>query len=519
MSSIRERRILVLAPTKRDATLTCSILREHQIECVACENVEELTRELPLGAGAILLAEEVVSAGESKPIADQLAAQEPWSDLPVMLITNQGADSPAVALALRTLGNVTLVERPTRVPALVSTVQTALTARERQIQVRDYLLERVRTAEALKQADRRKDEFLAVLAHELRNPLAPIRNSLQILRMTAVNDPTVDRVCEMLERQVNHMVRLVDDLMEISRITRGVIELQREETDVATVLRSAVDTSKPLLEARQHQLAISLPAEPVPLYGDAVRLAQVFSNLLNNAAKYTEPGGQIWLTAKREGSEISISVRDNGIGLSDEALTTVFDLFMQVDRSANRSQGGLGIGLTLVENLVELHHGTIEAHSDGLGKGSEFIVRLPIGRAKQQEEAPPSASSKLQNMPRRRVLVVDDNQDAAASLGTLLSFLGTDVQVVNDGPTALSVMESFQPEVVFLDIGMPGMDGLEVARRIRENSDYDHVVLIALTGWGQAEDRGRTQEVGFDHHLVKPADISALQELLVSAVK
>jgi signal transduction histidine kinase len=514
MASDKERRILVLAPTMRDAALTCSILRENRIDCLACRDVHEITAELAAGAGAILLAEEILAANQSQPIAEAIAAQPPWSDLPVMLITGQGADSPAAALAIKTLGNVTLVERPTRVTALVSTVHTALRARERQYQARDYLLERERTAETLKLADRRKDEFLAILAHELRNPLAPIRNSLQILRLTASSDPAAVRVCQIMERQVNHMVRLVDDLMEVSRITRGQIELRKEETDLATVIRSAVETSKPLIEAKGHQLAISLPPDPIPLYGDAIRLGQVLANLLNNAAKYTERGGQIWLAARRDADEAVISVRDNGIGLSAEMLPVVFEMFMQVDRSSNRSEGGLGIGLTLVKNLVELHGGTIAAKSDGPGRGSEFIVRLPVSARKFSDSKALSVVPKAPDLPQRKVLVVDDNRDAAASLGMLLRYLGTDVQTVGDGAAALSAIESYRPDVVLLDIGMPVMDGFEVARRIRENRSNDHIVLVALTGWGQTEDRNRTRAAGFDHHLVKPADISTIQTLL-----
>jgi signal transduction histidine kinase len=517
MSSTKEKRILILAPTNRDAALTCTMLGAKDIDCVACRDVEELVREMNDGVAAVLLAEEIVANPRFDLLTDTIALQPPWSDLPVMLITGQGADSPAVAQALESLGNVTLIERPTRVPALISTVQTALKARERQYQARNFLDERERTTEALKQADRRKDEFLATLAHELRNPLAPIRNSLQILRMTACIDPAAERVCEMMERQVNHMVRLVDDLMEVSRITRGLIELRKEETDLATIIREAVETSKPLIEAGQHQLAISLPPDVIPLYGDTLRLGQVFANLLNNAAKYTDPGGQIWLTAKRDGDEAVVSVRDNGIGLSPEMLPVVFDMFMQADRSTNRSHGGLGIGLTLVKSLVELHGGKIAAHSAGRNQGSEFSVRLPIAMERQSAPTQPTAESSVsRSRGNRRVLVVDDNQDAASSMAMLLRVLGSEVEIANDGPQALARVESFRPDVVLLDIGMPDMDGFEVARRIRQRSEFDNIVLIALTGWGQAEDRDRTQAAGFDHHLVKPADITALQSLLGS---
>jgi signal transduction histidine kinase/ActR/RegA family two-component response regulator len=517
MSSESERRVLILAPTKRDAILTSSLLGENKVECTICSDVDAVVRELKDGAAAILLAEEFISAGQSQPIVDAIDSQPPWSDLPVMLITGQGADSPAAARALQTLGNVTLVERPTRVTALLSTVHSALRARERQYQARDHLIERERTAEVLKQADRRKDEFLATLAHELRNPLAPIRNSLQILRMTACSDPTAERVCEMMERQVNHMVRLVDDLMEVSRITRGLIDLRKEETDLATVIRSAIETSRPLIEAGQHQLAITLPPEPIPLFGDAVRLGQVFANLLNNAAKYTNRGGQIWLSARQGGDEAVVCVRDNGIGISAEVLPAIFDMFMQANRATDRSQGGLGIGLTLVKSLVELHGGSISADSAGLGQGSEFIVRLPVAVAQQLGQQQATAGRSSERLPQRRVLVVDDNEDAAASMGMLLKYLGTDVEIAHDGPTALSTIDRYRPDVVLLDIGMPGMDGFEVARRIRERAEFDSIVLIALTGWGQAEDRSRTREAGFDHHLVKPADIRALQSVLVAS--
>jgi CheY-like chemotaxis protein len=376
------------------------------------------------------------------------------------------------------------------------------------------ITDRKQAEAALREADRRKDEFLATLAHELRNPLAPIRNSLHILRMTAGNDPTAERVCEMMERQVNNMVRLVDDLMEVSRITRGLIDLRKEETDLAAVLRSAVETSRPLITAAEHQLAITIPQEPIPLYGDAIRLGQIFANLLNNAAKYTDRGGQIWLNARRDQNEVVVSVRDSGIGISAATLANVFEMFMQADRSSNRAQGGLGIGLTLVKRLTEMHGGTVSAHSEGPGQGSEFIVRLPVATVQPANTTQPPSSQRSTSLPQRRVLVVDDNEDSAASLGMLLEFLGTDVQIAHDGATALTIIESYRPDVVLLDIGMPGMDGFEVARRVRQHVDFNNILLIALTGWGQSEDRDRTRNAGFDHHLVKPADITALQSLL-----
>jgi PAS domain S-box-containing protein len=382
--------------------------------------------------------------------------------------------------------------------------------------VKRDLTDRKLAEEALQRADRTKDEFLATLAHELRNPLAPIRNSLHIMRMASDKDPTLRRVSEIMERQVDHMVRLVDDLLEVSRITRGQIDLRKERIELAAVVSRAVETSRPLIDAGQHQLAISLSTEPLVVDGDPVRLAQVVSNLLNNAAKYMNRGGQIWLNVRKEEGQASISVRDTGIGIPAAMQPLVFEMFSQVDRSSSRSQGGLGIGLTLVRSLVEMHGGTVDVKSEGKDLGTEFVVRLPLclDDAPTGKSAPSRVASTV--LTRQRVLVVDDNRDAASSMGLLLKFLGAEVEVANSGPAALSAVASYRPAVVLLDLGMPDMDGYEVARRIRERPEFDDVTLIALTGWGQDEDRRRAHEAGFDHHLVKPADISSLQELLES---
>jgi len=376
------------------------------------------------------------------------------------------------------------------------------------------ITERKRTEKALLEADRLKTEFLATLAHELRNPLAPIRNSLHILRM-GEDAPAAERVHEMMERQVNHLVRLVDDLLEISRITSGKIELRTEPVEIAAVVRSAIETSKPLIEAGGHQLAISLPAEPLTVQADPVRLSQIIANLLNNAAKYTDPGGQLWLTATLEAGEVAISVRDNGIGLSADMLANVFEMFTQVDRDHKRSQGGLGIGLSLVKRLVELHGGRVEAKSAGLGRGSEFIIRLPLAKRQLpvvKTEVPEPVAPR--SVRRQRILVVDDNKDAATTLGMLLKMLGHEISTANDGPAALEALESHRPTLVLLDLGMPGMCGFEVAKRMRALPQFAQIALVALTGWGQAEDRRRTREAGFDDHLIKPADLAALTALL-----
>ena len=373
-----------------------------------------------------------------------------------------------------------------------------------------------RMEEALRDADRRKDEFLATLAHELRNPLAPIRNSLQILKMPRVDAATAQQTRDMMERQVHHLVRLVDDLLDVSRVMRGKIELRKEPVELATVVARAVETAKPLIEVQGHQLNVTVPHESLLLDADPVRLAQVVGNLLTNSAKYTEANGHIWLTARREGGQAVLSVRDTGIGIAPDMLPHVFELFVQADHASTKAQGGLGIGLTLVKNLVEMHDGTVQARSGGLGKGSEFIVHLPLLTQARLEPGESESAAQEQAAPSsgHRLLVVDDNHDAANSLSMLLRLQGHEVRVAHDGPTALEIATGFRPDLIFLDIGMPGMDGYEVARRVRQTPGLERTILAALTGWGQQEDRRRSAEAGFDHHLVKPPEPKALEGML-----
>ncbi|HWB11683.1 MAG TPA: ATP-binding protein [Pirellulales bacterium] len=365
-----------------------------------------------------------------------------------------------------------------------------------------------RRAEA---ADRRKDEFLATLAHELRNPLAPISMGLELLRLPGVDSATREWTREVMERQVQHLVRLVDDLLDVSRITRGKVELRKEVVELGSVVAGAVETVQPLINEKQHELVVSLPEEPITLLVDPVRLAQVIGNLLSNAARYTPPGGRIWLSGERSGGMATIRVLDPGIGIAPDMLPRVFELFAQAQTQGG--QGGLGIGLTLVRSLVEMSGGTVEARSPGLGKGSEFVVRLPLVAADQAPENRPSQSAQTQ-LPARRAFVVDDNADAAATLSELLRRDGHEVHTFNDGYSALASAAAIAPDVVLLDIGMPKMDGLETARRLRKMPATAAALLVAVTGWGQEADRRRAQEAGFDHHLVKPVDTDALRELL-----
>jgi PAS domain S-box-containing protein len=380
--------------------------------------------------------------------------------------------------------------------------------------------ERKRTEKALQEADRLKNEFLAMLAHELRNPLAPIRNAVHILRLSGPAGDDLPWVTEVIERQVQQLTRLVDDLLDVSRIMRGQINLQLGPVDLTEVMMRAVEISRPLIDDRKHRLEVSLPDQPVRLQADPARLAQVVSNLLNNAAKYTDAGGRIWLTvelASEEGQppeEVLIRVRDTGRGIPRELLPKVFDLFTQGERTLDRTQGGLGIGLTLVRRLVELHAGRVTAFSAGPGQGSEFVVRLPLVRKTFPADVKESAQGEAVKVPSRRILVVDDNVESAKTLARLLRMMGHEVRTVHDGMAALEAAQDGWPQVVLLDIGLPGLDGLEVARRLRQDPGLQDTLLVAMTGYGQDEDRHHSQEAGFNAHLVKPLDLEALQTLL-----
>lgn len=367
-------------------------------------------------------------------------------------------------------------------------------------------------AAALSEAGHRKDEFLATLAHELRNPLAPMRNAVQLMNLSA-EQQVQEYARDMMERQLSQMVRLVDDLMDLSRITRGKVELRMNQVPLLDIVNSAVETSRPLIEQMGHRLNIKLPKQPVLLQADTTRMSQVFSNLLNNAAKYSERCGRIDLTADVEDNSVVVRVRDQGIGIASDQLQRIFEMFTQVDRSLERSQGGLGIGLTLVRRLVEMHGGTVEVRSDGVGQGAEFLVQLPVvAYSASADENADTASIASKNS--LRILIVDDNRDGADSLATMLRFLGNDTSVAYDGEEGIKLAESYQPNVILFDIGMPKMNGYEACRYIREQPWGKSPVLIAVTGWGQPEDRVRSRNAGFDHHLVKPVDSRTLMHIL-----
>ncbi|HKV08406.1 MAG TPA: ATP-binding protein [Thermoanaerobaculia bacterium] len=373
-----------------------------------------------------------------------------------------------------------------------------------------------RLVEELAVADRRKNEFLATLAHELRNPLAPIRNALQILHLSP-DEHVRQQALGVIDRQLGQMVRLVDDLLDISRITNNKLQLRKERIDLAEAIRSALETTRSLIDKAGHELTVRLPAEPVYVEADLTRLAQVFTNLLNNSTKYTETGGHIWVTVETQGHEAVVSVRDTGIGITTEHLPHLFEMFSQAASALERSGGGLGVGLALARGVVELHGGTITASSEGLGKGSEMIVRLPVAPAPASEQQLSSGETDLSRGNRCRVLIADDNRDSADSLSLLLELSGYETRTAHDGVEAIEAARAHGPDVALLDIGMPKVNGYEVARRIRQEPWGQRMLLVAITGWGQEDDKQQARDAGFDHHLTKPVDLEDLRALLEEA--
>jgi len=508
--------VLVLAPTGRDCSLTCAILEERAgVTARACADVGDLCREIAQGAGAAVIAEEALESGSARRLFEMLGQQLPWSDLPlILLMTATDVTSSGVPVAsLRQSGNVTILERPLRIVSLLSSVQAALRARRRQYQVRDLLA-------ALRTAVRHRDEFLAMLGHELRNPLAAISAAMSVIDASSAPADDFDREQrEIIQRQTMHLARLVDDLLDVSRITTGKIALQKRVVDLCEVARSAVRTVEPGARAQRHELNIQTLCNTAFVEGDPVRLEQVINNLLTNAIKYTPNGGKLVVTIEIKGDDVVLRVKDDGLGIPAELLPRIFELFTQADRSLDRSQGGMGIGLTLVRSLVEMHGGTVAAHSDGPGRGSEFTVMLPRVNVPTQETALGGGNgdhpvrTNGEDHGSRHVLIVEDQPDARRALQRLLQIWGHRVDVAEDGPRAVKMAPELRPEVALVDIGLPGLDGYAVARELRSQLG-NSIRLIALTGYGQPDDHVRTREAGFDMHLVKPVDAKQLSRVL-----
>jgi signal transduction histidine kinase/CheY-like chemotaxis protein len=498
-----EHRILIHAPVGKDARLIADLFGRAGIDCCICAQPGELAGELARGAGALLVGDEAITPEFQRILKHVLDHQQGWSDLPVLIMSRREAVSAGLQHRYLELGNVSLLERPVHGVTLVSAAQSALRARRRQY--------------AMREVDQRKDEFLAMLGHELRNPLAPIRAASDLLRLPSLDRDRIRQTSEIISRQVKHMTGLIDDLLDLSRVSRGLVSLDQTLLDARQIVTSAVEQVRPLVDARRHRVTIQMPIDAAFVHGDQKRLVQIVANVLNNAAKYTPEGGEIVVAMHAADDSVSYTVSDNGIGMAAHMIGHVFDMFAQAERSSDRSQGGLGIGLALVKNLVLLHGGQVSAYSEGIGKGSRFTVTLPRaaapagGATSAQHAAAPADAHGL------RLLVVDDNDDAGQMLGMYLETAGYRVTVVQSARAALEAASAEPPDACLLDIGLPDMDGNELARRLRQLPRMASATLIAITGYGQEADRARTAAAGFDHHFVKPVDMEALLGVLSAA--
>jgi signal transduction histidine kinase len=489
-----------------DAELALGFLAEHAIAASAYESISQLGGELPADTGCIVLAEEALLDADMQGLRELLELQPAWSDLPLVLVAGAGAGRSALlGRAFPEAGNVTLLERPLSPLTLVSAVQVGLRARARQLEVRDLLRKR---DEALRQ----RDDFLAMLAHELRNPLAPMRNAVYLLKTLQTGDALIAKTRDMLERQVNHMTRMVDDLLDVARLERGKIRLQRERLDLNAAVRAAVEACQQA--TRAHQVHARLAEEALFVDADPARVDQLLTNLIVNASKFTPAGGEIELRTRRDGAMGLVSVRDNGIGIRPEMLEAVFTPFAQDDHTLARSAGGLGIGLSLSRAIAQLHGGSLAARSEGVNRGAIFEARIPLSTA----PAPAAREARQPAAPaaRRRVLVVEDNADIRESLSLVLGLWGHEVLLAGTGDEGLAMALREMPDFALIDIGLPGMSGYEVAARLRAGlaGRRERMRLVAMTGYGQPADRQRAADAGFDAHLLKPVDADTLDQLL-----
>lgn len=502
MTEATELRILICTPLGKDAELVAAVLGNAGFSCCICKDLTELVRELHNGVGAVLAVEEVLSPTDSMSLCEYIAQQPTWSDLPVVVMTKPGGKSPWIQGAYDRLGNLTLVERPVRASTLISAARSTLRARQRQYEIR--------------KADQRKDEFLAMLGHELRNPLAPIGTAAQLLSLVSSDPEKVKRSSEIIVRQVRHMTGLIDDLLDVSRVTRGLIKLDKTQLDMRQILAEAMEQVGPSIRARRHCIALQLPPDPAPVLGDRKRLIQVVANVLNNASKYTPEGGNISMRLEVQPHSLIVEISDNGIGMTAEMVLHVFELFTQAERTSDRTQGGLGLGLSIVQSLIESHGGSVRAKSDGLGMGSVFTIRLPRIRTQSIVDNGQDARNNLlpPALTPLRVMIVDDNADAASTMQMLLDARGYAASVCLTAASAIEHAKDICPQVCLLDIGLPDMDGAELARKLREMPETETAVLIAVTGYGQEQDRAKTQAAGFDHHFVKPVATGELLALL-----
>lgn len=511
-------RVLVLPPTAKDGERTSRVFREAGIECLLCSTLLQLCEEACLGVGAVFIPQEVIDAEDLSSLTDFLRAEPAWSDVPILVLTNPRFGLASLARVLDLPGQIVLVQRPVWIAGLLSLVRAALQTRRRQYETGLLLDQLAQNESRLRDANYRKDEFLAMLGHELRNPLAPIRNAVAVLQIAETEPTQIRWAREIIGRQATHLSRLVDDLLDVSRISSGKVTLKSEDLDLGEVVSQAVEACRSMADEKSHSISLNVSGK-LKVRGDPTRLGQIFVNLINNAVKYTDPGGQIEVVVHPDQEFAVFAIRDNGLGIGPELLPYVFDLFTQSERTLDRAQGGLGLGLTLVKRLTEMHGGTIDVASEGLGKGSIFTVRLPLLNIEQftsdkelnTQKGPSSTQSSLV-----RVLVVDDNQDSASSLALLLKFSGHLVETASAGQQALETAIQFRPDAILLDIGLPDIDGYEVARRLRAHDEISKSLIIALTGYGSEEARVACRDAGFDAHLVKPPAIETILELIAT---
>lgn len=499
------RRVLIVAPVGRDAELMCDHLKQAGLECLACADIDEVCRELERGAGALLFTQEALGPEAARRLGKTLDAQPAWSDIPIIVL----AGVPSFEEKSRSIGslerrtNITFVDRPVRIKSLVSATHSALRARERQYEIRDLM-------ETLEDRVHERDRFLAILGHELRNPLGAILLASQMRD----GDGRLEAEHAMLiERQSKHLSRLVNDLLDLSRVVSGKIVLKRQIIDLSEALRQAFETVSDAARNQHIRIEVEQSQEPLPVNVDPLRAAQILTNVIGNAIKYTPEGGHVRVRLERDGENALVRVTDDGVGIDPERIGTIFELFAQAENAIGRAQGGMGIGLALVRNLLQLHGGTISASSDGVGHGSEFVITFPITHDLPAEErrAAPRESSK--DSPPRRIVVVEDNHDVRDLLRLKLCRLGHKVDAVADGVSGVQAIVDLKPDLALVDIGLPGLDGYEVASRVRETLGKE-VILVAVSGFGLPEDKRKALDAGFDEHITKPADVSDLEGLL-----
>ncbi|HEY1287448.1 MAG TPA: hybrid sensor histidine kinase/response regulator [Burkholderiales bacterium] len=506
MNAPAEAAACIVSPNAADAELAVRLLEETGVAARAFASVRDLAGALDDTVGCLILVEEALLAEDIPALREAVAGLPAWRDLPLILVSRDvGALGAVAADAFPDSGNVTLLGRPLNAHTLVSAVQVALRATARQREVRDLIAQR-------EQAVKARDEFLAMLAHELRNPLAPMSNALHIMRMLKTDDPAALKSIEILERQVGHVVRMVDDLMDVARLERGKVVLKKERLDLNRVVSSAVESCLQAAQARGHHVSVRFGTDALPVDGDAVRLEQIVCNLVNNAAKFTIRPDEILVKTSVEAGSALVAVEDRGVGFPADSAERLFDPFLQVNPTLERSAGGLGMGLTIVRRLVELHGGSVHAASAGPDKGSRFTVRIPLASGVAPVHAHPERPPARPR--RRRVVVVEDNPDIRETLRMLLHLWGHEVAMASDGRSGVDRVLQERPDVALIDVGLPGMNGYEVARAIRKSIPEGAIRLIAVTGYGQPSDREAALNAGFDTHLLKPISPTLLQRLL-----